>query len=165
MKLQARALNLTYRNLTDRIPAVPRFRLNFRAFADLRRLLLDRDVIARGACSRFACRLALHLPEIAARIDEADFGVLHLEVGEMKLATHDAILGEDWGAVMLHFAFTTHFFVNAGDELRDAIRVSYLGNLFYGETSASHAKARCLLPRPLAIALQQVEQHYEQLIP
>ncbi len=154
-----------YLNKTPRIAAVPRLVLNYKAFAYLRKLMSYKAMITAGACSRFANRLALHLPSVATRIDEADFGVLHLEVGELKLATRDAIISHDWETVASHFAFVTELLQDAGGELRDALHISYLGSLFYGELHVSYAKARCMLPRPLAIALEKVERHYEQLIP
>ncbi len=154
-----------YTNHTVRNPAVPPFLLNYAAFAYLRRVLSQRPALSAGALSRFASRLALHFPDIATRIDEDDFGVLHLEIGELKLATRDAILRRDWDRVASHFGFVAMLLEDAGSELCDAIRISYLGNLFYGEMSVNYAKARCLLPRPLAIELEKVERHYEQLIP
>jgi len=47
--------------------------------------------------------------------------------------------------------------------LHDAIGISYLGNLFYDEISINYAKARTLLPRRLAVALEIIERHYEEL--
>ncbi len=114
--------------------------------------------------SSLANRLAQRFPEVAARIDESDFGILHLEVGALKLATQDAITAGDWHAVTKYFAFVAGLIEDAGDELRDAINVSYLGNLFYGEMSANYAKARTLLPKPLARALEQIENHFEDLV-
>jgi hypothetical protein len=36
-------------------------------------------------------------------------------------------------------------------------------NLFYGETSINFAKARTLMPKRLANALEIIERHYEEL--
>ncbi len=165
MTAHAKANFPAYLNHTERLPVVPRFLLNYNAFAYLRKLLSHKPAVTDGLCSRFASRVALHFPEIANRIDEADFGVLHLEVGELKLATRDAILRRDWDEVVSHYAFVAELLATAGDELRDALHVSYLGNLFYGELAVNYAKARCLLPRPLSVALEKIERHYEQLIP
>jgi hypothetical protein len=55
--------------------------------------------------SRFANYLAVHFPEVAATIEHEDLGMLHLEVSAFKLATHDAILKNDWSTVRTHFAF------------------------------------------------------------
>ena len=41
--------------------------------------------------------------------------------------------------------------------------MSYLVNLFYGETALDYAKARTLMPKRLAAALEIMERHYEEL--
>ncbi len=123
------------------------------------------DSVAASGNSGFAAHLARHFPEVAARIDDCDFGVLHLEVGALKLATKDAIAKRDWHTVCNYFTFVADLLANAGPELRDAINVSYLGNLFYGETSPDFAKARTLLPKLLAQALAQIEAHFEERMP
>lgn len=116
------------------------------------------DGISRS--SRFSVQLALHLPDAAARIDEEDFGILHLETGALKLATRDAIARRDWQTVARHFDFAAEMLGASGAELRDALCVSYLGNLLYEETSLNYAKARSLLPKSLAMALEEIERHY-----
>ncbi len=123
------------------------------------------DSVAPSGNAGFAVHLARHFPEVAARIDDCDFGVLHLEVGALKLATRDAIAKRDWHTVCNYFNFVADLLAGAGDELRDAVNVSYLGNLFYGETSPDFAKARTLLPKPLAEALAKIESHFEDLVP
>ena len=62
-----------------------------------------------------------------------------------------------------HFAFVDNLLEAAEPELHDAIGISYLGNLFYDEISINYAKARTLLPRRLAVALEIIERHYEEL--
>ncbi len=112
---------------------------------------------------RFADYLAAHLPEVAATVDESDFDVLHSEVDALKLATRNAILRGDWPTVGAHFVFVDNMLESADIELHDAIGISYLVNLFYGETSADFAKARTLMPKRLATALEIMERHYEEL--
>ncbi|MBI5890164.1 MAG: hypothetical protein HZB47_05740 [Nitrosomonadales bacterium] len=135
----------------------------------IRNSLLDRDKLAQfkpislAGSSRFAGYLAIHFPEVVAGIEEADLGVLHLEVAALKMATHDAIHKRDWLAVRKHFAFIDSVLEIAETELHDAIGVSYLVNLFYNETSINFAKARTLLPKRLAVALEIMERHYEEL--
>src|SRR5271169_195146 len=85
--------------------------------------------------------------------------------GLARAAKSNAIGRHDWDYVRKHFSFAANMLENAGAELRDALHVSYLGNLFYGETSLDYAKARILLPKPLAISLEKVERHYEDLYP
>ena len=100
---------------------------------------------------------------MVASIDEADLGVLHLEVAALKMAAHDAILRRDWPTVRRHFAFVDSVLEIAETELHDAIGVSYLVNLFYHETSINFAKARTLLPKRLSVALEIMERHYEEM--
>lgn len=114
--------------------------------------------------SRFANYLAVHFPEVARTIDAEDFGVLHLEVSALKLATHDAILERDWQTVRTHFAFVDDVLETAQTELHDAIGISYLVNLFYNETTLDFATARTLMPKRLATALEIMERHYEELM-
>jgi hypothetical protein len=113
--------------------------------------------------SRFADYLATHLPEVAENIEEADLGVLHLEVATLASASLEAILEHDWPLLSKHFAFVDSVLGDAEIELHDAIGISYLVNLFYSETSFDFAKARTLLPKRLAVALEIMERHYEEL--
>ncbi len=143
---------------------MPGFRLDENAFHDIYRLVCLKSLPHAGR-SGFSGDLALHLPEAAARMDESDFGILHLEAGALKLESRDAIARRNWETVRKHFAFVSEAIAGAGPELYDALRISYLGNLFYGETSLNYSKARSLLPRNLAALLSAVEAHYESLVP
>jgi hypothetical protein len=116
-----------------------------------------------GTNCHFAALLGIHFPEVAASIDEDDSGVLHLEVGVLTRATRDAIRRRDWPTVARHFAFVDSVLETADTKLHDAIGVSYLGNLFYSETSLNYAKARTLMPERLSVALEIIERHYEEL--
>lgn len=118
-----------------------------------------------GGDSRFFGHLASHLPEVAARIDLEDLGFLHLEVGALKLASREAIARRDWYTAGKHFVFVANMMDYAGADLLDAIRVSYLGNLFYDEASLNYAMARSLLPKSLLMALGEVERHYGEIKP
>lgn len=112
--------------------------------------------------ARFYRHLALHLPEVAERIDQEDAGILHLAAGCLTLATRDAIAQRDWQTVVKHFDFAAEMLESADAQLTEALGVSYLGSLLHGETSINYAKARSLLPKPLALALVRVESHYEE---
>lgn len=113
--------------------------------------------------SRFATHLALLLPEAAKRIEYGDLGILHLEVGALKLASRDAIARNDWKSVGQHFDFADEIMKNADAELLDALHISYLGGLFYGEITENFTKARSLLPKRLFNALAEVERHYREI--
>jgi len=112
--------------------------------------------------ARFTDYLKIHFPEVEACID-IDYGMLHFEVGAMTLASREAILKHDWSTLCSHFIFIDGVLETADTELHDAIGVSYLVNLFYGETAFNYAKARTLMPRRLATALEIMERHYEEL--
>lgn len=112
---------------------------------------------------RFADHLKTHLPEVAANIDAADLGKLHFEVAALTSATREAIRKHDWSTLRKHFDFVDGILGNAEIELHEAIGISYLSNLFYSETSKEYAKARTLLPKRLAVALEIMERHYEDL--
>lgn len=142
------------------IAGIPRLQLDYHSFRNMNKILCMTPSPFAGR-SRFACFLGVHFPETAQRIDEDDFGVLHLEVGVLKLASREAIANADWDTLRAHYAFIVALVDHGGDELRGALEVSYLGSLFYGESAAGYAKARTLLPPPLAHALARVETHYD----
>ncbi len=148
---------------TGAAAVLPRFQLDYHSFCQLHHVLSNTP--ASGALkSRFACFLAIYFPEVAAQIDESDFGVLHLEVGVLKLMSRHAIAKGDWEALARHFAFVMALLENGGGELRNALSVSYLGGLFHGETTGNFAVARCLLPRRMARALEGIERHYDDRV-
>ncbi len=140
-----------------------RFPLDHKSFRDPHKLTFFKP-ISLGGSTRFAGYLAIHFPEVVAGIEEADLGVLHLEAGALKAATRDAILRRDWPTVSRHFAFVDSVLEIADTELHEAIGISYLVNLLYNETSINFAKARTLLPKRLAVALEIMERHYEELM-
>lgn len=108
----------------------------------------------------FTTGLAVRLPEVEELLDEADLGVIHLEVGVLKLATRHAILRRDLEIVREHFAFLSFMLERTGSDLRTAIKISYLGSLFYGETALAYMNARALLPARMAELLDEVERDY-----
>ena len=119
--------------------------------------------ISLAGSTRFAGYMAISFPEVVASIEPADLGVLHLEVAALKVATHEAITKRDWSTVRKHFIFIDNMLEIAETGEHDAIGISYLVNLFYNETSINFAKARTLMPKRLATALEIMERHYEEL--
>ncbi len=137
--------------------------LDFKTFTSLRRMVShqqDKHLVGRAD---FVQQLTLYLPEVAALIEESDFGVVHLEVGAMKLATRDAIVRRDFTTVHRHFFLIADLLEHADAGLSDAIRISYLDALFLGETDSAFAKARCMLSRPLENALRQSELRLKKM--
>jgi hypothetical protein len=111
---------------------------------------------------RFADYLAAQLPDVAATIEQKDFGVVHIGVDALKQATHAAILKSDWSRVSAHFALVDSVLEFADAELHDVIATRYLISLFYNESSLNYAKARMLMPKRIAKALEIIERHYEE---
>lgn len=138
--------------------------VDFRTFVYLHRLMsFDAKPLPNELRSRLASHIALYLPEVASRIDESDFGVVHLEMGVLRLATKRAIDERQWGMVSTHFSFLEALIrQEPGDDIIEAIHVSYLGMLFDGEHAINYEKARQLLPQCLKQPLKSIELHYAQ---
>ena len=136
--------------------------LDFHTFTSLRRIVThqqNKPLVRRGD---FMKQVTLFLPEVAARIEETDFGYVHLEMGALKLATKEAFAQSDFAAVRKHLTLIADVFERADEELYDAIRVSYLEAIFLCETSAAHIMARGLLSKSLENALRQAELRLQQ---
>lgn len=136
--------------------------LDFKTFSSLRRMAAlqhSKPLIRRGD---FMKQVLLHLPEVAAFVDEDDFGIVHLEIGAMKLATRDAFARCDFATVRKHLTLIADLFDRADGELYDAIRISYLEAIFIGETSAAHIVARGMLPSSMENSLRQAELTLEK---
>ena len=134
---------------------------DFKTFASLRRMVSHQNSKPLIKRADFMKLVTLYLPEVAARIEESDFGILHLEMGAMKLATKDAFARSDFATVRKHLLLIADMFDRADAELYDAIRVSYLEAIFLGETSAAHIVARGMLSKPMENALRQAELRTE----
>lgn len=120
---------------SPRIPFTPRLQLDYAGFSKLRELIGDESVTP-NAQSRFACHLAMYLPDVARQIRQSDFGITHLEVGVLSRATCEAICRNEWDTVRKHFAFVTDLLGNCGAELNDALKTIYIENLFLDGTAS-----------------------------
>jgi hypothetical protein len=136
--------------------------LDFKTFASLRRMVTHQQSKPLLRRTDFMQQVTLYLPEVAARIEESDFGVVHLEVGAMKLATRDALARSDFTTVREHLFLIANLFDRADAELYEAIRISYLEALFLDEVSAAHIVARGMLSQPMENALRQAELRLEK---
>jgi hypothetical protein len=132
-----------------------------KSFSDLHKLAF-RNPFPVTENSQNADYLTMRFPKVAASINTENWA-LHLEIGAMTLATREAILKQDWPTLSAHFIFIDNVLEAADTELHEAIGMSYLVNLFYGETAFDYAKARTLMPKRLAAALEIMERHYEEL--
>ncbi len=142
------------------------FRFNFGIFAALRTKFRDcasSSPVTVMTRTDFIHHVMLHMPEVAARIEEDDFGVLNLEVAAMKLATRDAIEDYDFHTVRRHFSLISYLLEHADKELRNAILVSYLEALFLDNATPEYLNARSLLSANLADALKRIELHFKLL--
>jgi hypothetical protein len=135
---------------------------DFKTFASLRRMVAHQQSKPLLKRADFMKQVTLYLPEVAARIEESDFGVVHLEMGAMKQATKDAFARSDFATVRKHLSLIADLFDRADGELYDAIRISYLEALFLGETSAAHIVARGMLSNSMDNALRQGELRLEK---
>lgn len=131
--------------------------LDFKTFMSLRRMVGHQQKKPLIGRADFVKQLTLFLPEVADRIEESDFGIVHLEVGALKLATREAIIRRDFATVGAHLSLIVNVFDRADNELYEAICISYLEALFLGETSAAHIEARRLLSRQMESVLKQSE--------
>lgn len=147
----------------DGMLPIRRFLSDFRKFASLRSILSKKHSQPLMTRLDFMQQVALYLPEVSALIEESDFGILHLEVGALKLATRRALRQFDLSRIRRHLFLVGNLFEHANTELREAILVSYLEPLFLGETSIAHAEARILLSQPMEEALRRSEMHFAML--
>ena len=111
----------------------------------------------------FLDALNLKFPEIFREITDIEIGLLHPEMGVVSHASRAAVEAEDWDKLTAQFKFVQDVFLNGDSDIKNAVYVSYLENIFLGETSARFSKARELLPRSLADALLELEAHFEML--
>jgi hypothetical protein len=137
--------------------------LDFKTFMSLRRMVGHQQKKPLIGRADFVKQLTLYLPEVADRIEESDFGIVHLEVGALKLATREAITRRDFAAVSDHLSLIVDVFDRADNELYEAICISYLEALFLRETSAAHIEARRLLTRQMENVLKQSEFRWNKM--
>src|SRR5512141_2899752 len=131
--------------------------LDFKTFSSLRRMAAHQRSKPLIRRADFLKQVLAHLPEVAAFIDESDFGIVHLEIGAMKLSTRAAFARSDFATVHKHLTLIADLFDRADAELYDAIRISYLEAICIGETSAAHIVARGMLPSSMENVLRQAE--------
>ena len=116
---------------------------------------IDRQVFLQALATRF--------PEVAENITDIESGLLHPEMAVVSHATQEAIGTESWQTVAAHFSFIAEVFADGNAAIKNAVCVSYLENVFLGEASINHLSARAMLPPALAVALAELENHFESL--
>ncbi len=113
--------------------------------------------------NEFLGLLGVEFPVIYAAIDSDHLDLIHLVMAEVARATSKAIDKRDWDQVRSHFAFMESVLSNANEAVANAICVSYLENLLFGEADANHLYAKSLLPEKLKTSFAELEAHFEML--
>ena len=113
--------------------------------------------------AEFLRRLKARFPQVFDEIDDSDRGLLHLEMATLARATSAAISARESAHATDHFAFVDDLLAQADPSVENAIYVSYLENVFLGESRPEYLDARARLPNRLANALRELEQHFEEL--
>lgn len=113
--------------------------------------------------NEFLRALAIRFPEIARNISGIETGLLHLEVAAVAHATLRAVTEQRWETVESHFVFINEIFADSDESVKNAVYVSYLENVFLGESSINLINARKLLPVSLGKALSELEAHFGML--
>lgn len=160
--LPSRTLPHVDLSLSDSVMQPFEHLLDFKTFSSLRRMVVHQQSKPLIRRTDFMKQVTLYLPEVAARIEESDFGIVHLEVGAMRLATREAIIGHDYATVRKHLFLITDLFDRADAELYEAILISWLEALFVEEHSQAFMEARSMLSRPMENALRQSELRLEK---
>jgi hypothetical protein len=85
---------------------------------------------------QFLAELGVEFPEVVAQIRPDESGLLHCEVGAFRRATEMALdSGRLWAAER-YFTFVERVLRQAEPDLRNALEVSYLEDLAFGELTS-----------------------------
>jgi hypothetical protein len=99
---------------------------------------------------RFLAESGAEFPEVLLQIRPDEAGLLHCKVGAFRRATESAMDGGRLAAAEGHFRFAERALRMAGPDLRNALEVSYLEDLAFGEMPAArHQAARARMPSTL----------------
>jgi hypothetical protein len=107
----------------------------------------------------FLARLLQRFPGLEAVQDPHVTGLLHCEMGWFSNKTSAAIESRDFRLVRDHFEFMDEALTRPSDDLKNAIWVSYLENVF-GINTGGTAKARHLLAPRLSAPVIEMEGHF-----
>lgn len=100
---------------------------------------------------------------IAAEISDIELGLLHLEMAALARATRRAIEIDASREVQAHLAFVDEIFSSAEPKLENAVYVSYLEDVFLGQTGDRYVSARARLSPRLRQALAELEAHWAEV--
>ena len=89
----------------------------------------------------FLARLSAEFPDVVAEFGRYSSGLLHCEVGDFRQATERAMdEGRLWEAER-HFRLVAELLAASDPELRNALEVSYLEDLAFGECTPARRQA------------------------
>ena len=122
---------------------------------DVKSDLADRDDFIEGVRQLF--------PESYQEMEYIEDELLHLDMADFSRTTSNAIRTNNTSLAIAHFDFISQLLQKANPDLENAIIVSYLENIFIGESDEIYCVARKTLPANLAKALKELEEHFEKL--
>jgi hypothetical protein len=107
--------------------------------------------------------LAERLPDVVSGLDDDERALLHCEMAALARATNQAIEKGDRTTEIAHFELIEAVFAQAAPDVANAVYVSWLENVFFGNQRNEFLEARARLPARLAKGLRELEQHFESL--
>jgi hypothetical protein len=111
---------------------------------------------------QFLAELEAEIPEVVSQIRPDEAGLLHCEVGAFRRATEQAIDNGQLWAAERHFRFVERVLHHAGPDLRNALEVSYLGDLAFGElTPLRYDAVKKRMPTTLRAVLIQLRREWQ----
>jgi hypothetical protein len=106
---------------------------------------------------KFLQLLSEEFPEVPQAFDESEKGLLHCEMGAFARVTEQTIDQGQLVKVEEYFAFIDRVRANAHPELENAIDVSYIEYLAFGEVTESRLKAIRKMPTPIRQILLEID--------
>ena len=91
--------------------------------------------------SEFLDQLSAEFPDIAAEVREAGDGLLHLEAAAFRGATERAMDAGHFWAAEQHFRFVERVLGEAAPDVENALGVSYIEDLAFGECTPQRYRA------------------------
>lgn len=90
--------------------------------------------------TEFLNALFSQFPEAEQAIDECSHGLLHCEMGDFRCLVEEKMdLGQEWFCERA-FSFIEKCYINASDELENALEISFIEDLALGEHSTQRKR-------------------------
>lgn len=111
---------------------------------------------------QFLAELGAEFPDVVSQIRPDESGLLHCEVGAFRRVTESAMDGGRLWTAERHFRFVERVLREASPDVRNALEVSYLEDLAFGELTAARYKAvRERMPRTLRAVLVRHRREWQ----